>query len=73
MPGSAAGVGVARAQRQSVAGWLFVTPALVILGLFLVIPIVMALWVCFTRLERPGQPVLVPGQPRRARRTTRPC
>lgn len=33
---------------QSVAGWLFVTPATLILGIFLVIPIVLALFVSFT-------------------------
>ena len=29
-------------------GWLFVTPLIVILGLFLVLPILMALWVSLT-------------------------
>ncbi len=43
-------------QRQSVAGWLFITPVLVILGLFLVIPIVMALWVSFTDWSGRGSP-----------------
>ncbi len=43
-------------QRQSVAGWLFVTPTLVVLGLFLVIPIVMALWVSFTDWTGRGSP-----------------
>ncbi|MDQ2757707.1 MAG: sugar ABC transporter permease [Actinomycetota bacterium] len=43
-------------RRQSVAGWLFVTPVLVILGLFLVIPIVMALWVSFTNWTGRGSP-----------------
>ncbi|WP_377642199.1 carbohydrate ABC transporter permease [Oryzobacter terrae] len=62
---SAVGSGTSRAprrgrrgggQRQSVAGWLFVTPTLVILGLFLVIPIVMALWVSFTDWTGRGSP-----------------
>ncbi len=43
-------------QRQSVPGWLFVTPTLVVLGLFLVIPIVMALWVSFTDWTGRGSP-----------------
>ena len=62
---SAVGSGTSRAprrgrrgggQRQSVAGWLFVTPTLVVLGLFLVIPIVMALWVSFTDWTGRGSP-----------------
>ncbi|WP_392542267.1 carbohydrate ABC transporter permease [Oryzobacter telluris] len=62
---SAVGSGTSRAprrgrrgggQRQSVAGWLFVTPTLVILGLFLVIPIIMALWVSFTDWTGRGSP-----------------
>ncbi|MEO5610207.1 MAG: sugar ABC transporter permease [Ornithinibacter sp.] len=43
-------------QRQSVAGWLFVTPVLLVLGLFLVIPIFMALWVSFTNWTGRGSP-----------------
>ncbi|MEU8109374.1 sugar ABC transporter permease [Nonomuraea muscovyensis] len=33
--------------RQTLAGWLFVTPALLCLGVFLVVPIAMAFWVSF--------------------------
>lgn len=33
--------------RQGLAGWLFVTPALVGLGVFMVAPILLALWVSF--------------------------
>lgn len=33
--------------REGLAGWLFTTPALVGLGLFLVVPILLALWVSF--------------------------
>ncbi|MET7392496.1 sugar ABC transporter permease [Dactylosporangium sp. NPDC005572] len=33
--------------RQSLAGWLFVTPALIGLGAFMVAPILLALWVSF--------------------------
>jgi multiple sugar transport system permease protein len=43
-------------QRQSGAGWLFVTPTLVVLGLFLVVPIIMALWVSFTDWTGRGSP-----------------
>jgi multiple sugar transport system permease protein len=42
--------------RQPVAGWLFVTPMLVILGLFLVIPIGMALWVSVSNWNGRGSP-----------------
>ncbi|MEV4454079.1 sugar ABC transporter permease, partial [Streptomyces mirabilis] len=31
--------------REGLAGWLFVSPVLLVLGLFLVVPILMALWV----------------------------
>jgi multiple sugar transport system permease protein len=44
------------AQRQTGAGWSFVTPALVILGLFLVLPIVMALWVSVSDWTGRGSP-----------------
>lgn len=42
--------------RRALAGWLFVSPALAILGLFLVIPIVMALWVSFSDWNGRGNP-----------------
>lgn len=42
--------------RQPVAGWLFVTPMIVILGLFLVIPIGMALWVSVSNWTGRGTP-----------------
>lgn len=42
--------------RQTTAGWLFVTPTLVVLGLFLAVPIVMALWVSFTDWGGRGSP-----------------
>jgi multiple sugar transport system permease protein len=38
------------------AGWLFVAPALAILGLFMVVPIGMALWVSFTGWNGQGSP-----------------
>jgi len=42
--------------RQGSAGWLFVAPAIVILGLFLLLPIVMALFVSFTKWNGQGSP-----------------
>jgi multiple sugar transport system permease protein len=41
---------------ERLAGWLFVSPAIVILGLFVVVPIVMALWVSFTAWNGQGSP-----------------
>lgn len=43
-------------QRQQGAGWLFVTPAIVILGLFLIAPIFMALWVSLSDWGGRGSP-----------------
>ncbi|MGC1207812.1 MAG: sugar ABC transporter permease [Ornithinimicrobium sp.] len=43
-------------QRQQGAGWLFVSPALVILGLFLIAPIFMALWVSVSDWSGKGSP-----------------
>jgi multiple sugar transport system permease protein len=42
--------------RQALAGWTFVTPTLVVLGLFLFIPIVMALWVSVSDWSGRGSP-----------------
>ncbi|WP_049579178.1 carbohydrate ABC transporter permease [Streptomyces sp. SBT349] len=42
-----------RGGRQGVWGWLFVSPATLVLGLFLLLPVVMALWVSL--LEWDGQ------------------
>ncbi|GIE91281.1 carbohydrate ABC transporter permease [Actinoplanes regularis] len=44
-----------RGPERSV-GWLFVTPAIVIITLFLVVPIGMALWVSFTAWNGQGSP-----------------
>ena len=41
---------------QTRAGWLFVLPTLVVLGLFLAVPVVMALWVSFTDWNGRGSP-----------------
>ncbi|MGI8948738.1 MAG: carbohydrate ABC transporter permease [Ornithinimicrobium sp.] len=43
-------------QRQQGAGWLFVTPAIIVLGLFLVVPIAMALWVSLSDWTGRGSP-----------------
>jgi multiple sugar transport system permease protein len=42
--------------NERVAGWLFVAPVVVVLGLFLVVPILMALWVSLTRWNGQGSP-----------------
>ncbi|GAA4226095.1 sugar ABC transporter permease [Streptosporangium album] len=42
--------------RDNVAGWLFVAPAVVILTLFLLLPILMALWVSLTGWNGQGSP-----------------
>ena len=42
--------------HQAAAGWLFLAPAIVILGLFLVLPIAMALWVSFSDWNGNGSP-----------------
>ncbi|MCI9888934.1 sugar ABC transporter permease [Micrococcales bacterium 31B] len=41
---------------QALSGWLFTLPVLIILGLFLVIPILMALWVSFSDWNGRGSP-----------------
>lgn len=43
--------------RQAVSGWLFLTPMLVILGLFLVVPVLMALWVSLSDWSGRGSPL----------------
>lgn len=42
--------------NENLAGWLFVAPVLVILGLFLLLPILMALWVSLTDWNGQGSP-----------------
>ena len=41
---------------QTRAGWLFVAPVLALLGLFLAVPILMAVWVSFTDWNGRGSP-----------------
>jgi multiple sugar transport system permease protein len=42
--------------NEQPAGWLFVAPAVIILGLFMLLPILMALWVSLTRWNGQGSP-----------------
>lgn len=42
--------------QQPVAGWLFISPVIVILGVFLVIPILMAVWVSVSDWTGRGSP-----------------
>jgi multiple sugar transport system permease protein len=43
-------------QRQEGAGWLFVSPAIIVLGLFVIAPIFMALWVSLSDWTGRGSP-----------------
>lgn len=42
--------------REQISAWMFCAPMLIILGVFLVIPIVMALWVSFSDWSGRGSP-----------------
>jgi multiple sugar transport system permease protein len=42
--------------HQGAAGWLFVSPAILVLGLFMLLPILMALFVSFTKWNGQGSP-----------------
>lgn len=42
--------------REAMAGWLFVSPALLLLGLFLVVPVLMAAWVSVSDWTGRGSP-----------------
>lgn len=43
--------------KEGVAGWLFVSPMIVILGLFLAIPVLMAFWVSLTSWQGNTDPI----------------
>ena len=43
--------------REGAAGWLFVTPAIVILGLFLLLPVIAAIWVSLADWAGNGSPL----------------
>ncbi|RMI04903.1 carbohydrate ABC transporter permease [Cellulomonas triticagri] len=45
-----------RRGRETTSGWLFLAPMLVILGLFLVVPVLMALWVSVSDWNGRGSP-----------------
>ena len=53
-PGAPADRGICTARPAP--GWLFVTPMIVFLGLFLVLPILMALWVSVSDWTGRGSP-----------------
>ncbi|MFC7550798.1 carbohydrate ABC transporter permease [Plantactinospora sp. GCM10030261] len=55
-PGRPTGFGRGVRRNEQVAGWLFVAPVILILGLFLVLPILMALWVSLTGWNGQGSP-----------------
>lgn len=56
-PVAAAPAGVPRPlRRDTVPGWLFLAPALVVIGLFLVLPVFMALWVSVSDWTGNGSP-----------------
>ncbi|MEU9885067.1 sugar ABC transporter permease [Sphaerisporangium sp. NPDC051011] len=44
------------ATRENLAGWLFLAPVVVILALFMLLPILMALWVSLTSWNGQGSP-----------------
>ena len=54
--GRGAGNGGGVRGRENVTGWLFLAPAIVILGLFLVLPIAMAAWVSVSDWSGTGSP-----------------
>src|SRR3546814_13888118 len=41
---------------ETAAGWIFTLPVLIILGVFLLIPVLMALWVSFSDWSGRGRP-----------------
>jgi multiple sugar transport system permease protein len=41
---------------EGIAGWLFVSPVIVVLGTFMIVPIFMALWVSFSDWNGQGSP-----------------
>lgn len=49
--------GTAMRRGEAPAGWLFTAPVLVILGVFLLVPVLMALWVSFSDWSGRGSPL----------------
>lgn len=50
------GRGASSGNSEAVAGWLFITPVLVVLGLFLALPVAMAAWVSVSDWSGAGSP-----------------
>lgn len=50
-------MGAGRLGRQAKAGWLFTAPMLIVLGLFLVLPIALAMWVSVANWTGRGSPL----------------
>ncbi|WP_242682321.1 carbohydrate ABC transporter permease [Desertivibrio insolitus] len=44
-------------RNEAVSGWLFTLPSIVIIGVFLALPILLALWVSFTNWNGLGSPI----------------
>ena len=42
--------------REGIAGWVFTTPMIIVLGLFLFVPVLMAFWVSLTNWAGNGDP-----------------
>ncbi|MGJ7442476.1 carbohydrate ABC transporter permease [Aquipuribacter sp. MA13-6] len=55
-PSPPVGAGKGRFGERNAIGWLFVSPTLLVLGLFLFVPILMALWVSFSDWNGRGSP-----------------
>ena len=50
------GSGLSQARRQQLAGWIFIAPVVVLLGLFLLVPVLMAAWVSVSDWGGRGSP-----------------
>lgn len=48
--------GLSQRRRQQQAGWLFITPVVVLLGMFLFVPVLMAAWVSLSDWSGRGSP-----------------
>lgn len=60
-PGKSSGAGINAG--QGAAGWLFTLPMILVLGTFLVIPVLMALYVSFTQWNGNGSPFVASNAP----------
>ena len=50
------GGGLSQATRQQFAGWIFIAPVVILLGLFLLVPVLMAAWVSVSDWSGRGSP-----------------